>query len=136
MADEGSLFEEGLAIRRAVLGEAYVEQALERATEFGAPLQKLVTEYCWGTIWNRPGLDHQMRSLANIAMLSALNRQHEVVLHVKGALRNGCSLEQIREVILQVAVFGGVPAALDANRSAEIAIQEYSEEAGSSGDAL
>jgi 4-carboxymuconolactone decarboxylase len=113
MSDEASLFEKGLAIRREVLGDVYVDRALDSATEFGAPLQNLRT-----------------RSLVNIGMLSALNRQPEVVLHVKGALRNGCTLEEIREVILQVAVYCGVPAAIDANRSAEAAILEFAEEPG------
>ena len=87
-------FEEGLAVRRAVLGEAYVDQAMASADDFTRPLQELVTEYCWGAIWTRPGLSRKTRSLINLAMLTALNRPHELKLHVRGALRNGCTKER------------------------------------------
>jgi len=120
-----SRFEEGLAVRRAVLGEEYVNRAIEQADDFTRPLQELVTEYCWGTIWTRPGLSRKMRSLINLAMISALNRPHELKLHVKGALRNGCTKEEIREVLLQVAIYCGVPAAVDSFRIAAEAIKEF-----------
>jgi len=120
-----SRFEEGLAVRRAVLGEEYVNRAIEQADNFTRPLQELVTEYCWGTIWTRPGLSRKMRSLINLAMISALNRPHELKLHVKGALRNGCTKEEIREVLLQVAIYCGVPAAVDSFRIAAEAIKEF-----------
>jgi 4-carboxymuconolactone decarboxylase len=117
-------FDEGLAIRREVLGTEYVDAALERATPFAKPLQELVTEYCWGSIWSRPGLERKTRSLINLAMLTALNRPHELGGHVRGALRNGCSEEEIQEVLLQAAVYCGLPAALDAFRVAEKVLEE------------
>ena len=120
-----SRFEEGLAVRRAVLGEEYVNRAIEQADDFTRPLQELVTEYCWGTVWTRPGLSRKMRSLINLAMISALNRPHELKLHVKGALRNGCTKEEIREVLLQVAIYCGVPAAVDSFRIAAEAFKEF-----------
>jgi 4-carboxymuconolactone decarboxylase len=120
----GERFETGLAIRREVLGPEYVDAALERATPFGRPLQELVTEYCWGSVWSRPGLDRRTRSLINVAMLSALNRPHELAGHVRGALRNGCSEEEIQEVLLQVTAYCGFPAGLDSFRVAEKVLEE------------
>jgi 4-carboxymuconolactone decarboxylase len=108
----------GDELRRAVLGDEYVERSRERATEFTAPLQELVTEYCWGTVWSRPGLELKTRSLLNLAMLTALNRPHELRVHVRGALNNGCTPDEIRETLLQAAVYCGLPAALDAFRTA------------------
>jgi 4-carboxymuconolactone decarboxylase len=128
VADER--YEQGLAIRREVLGAAHVDRSLAAASEFAKPLQELVTEYCWGAVWGRPGLERTTRSLLNLAMLAALNRQAELRLHVRGALRNGCSIDEIREVIMQVAIYCGVPAALEASRNAEAAIAEYEEEVG------
>jgi 4-carboxymuconolactone decarboxylase len=109
---------DGLRIRRAVLGDAHVDRAFAEADEFSQPLQELVTEYCWGAVWSRDGLDRRTRSLINIAMLTALNRQQELQSHVRGALRNGCTREEIRETLLQAAVYCGMPAGLDAMRSA------------------
>jgi len=109
-------FDQGLAVRRAVLGDAYVDQAIGNADDLSNPLQELVTEYCWGAVWTREGLDRRTRSLLNVAMLSALNRPDELSLHLAGALRNGCTKEEIREVILQVGIYAGVPAAIDAMR--------------------
>ena len=117
MTDEARLAH-GDELRRAVLGDEYVQQSRKRATEFTAPLQELVTEYCWGAVWGRPGLDLKTRSLLNLAMLTALNRSHELRLHVRGALNNGCTREEIRETLLQAAVYCGIPAALDAFRNA------------------
>jgi len=97
-------FEKGLAIRKQVLGEAYVNHSINNADDFNLPLQELVTEYCWGAVWGRDELSKPERSLINLAMISALNRPHELKLHVKGALRNGLSKTQIREVLLQVAM--------------------------------
>ena len=128
MTADSELFEKGLGIRREVLGASYVDASLAAASDFGRPLQELVTEYCWGAIWGRDGLPRQTRSLLNIAMLSALNRQHELKLHVKGALRNGVSKDEIREVLLQVAIYCGVPAAIEANRNTEAAFAEYEAE--------
>ncbi|UNK42229.1 4-carboxymuconolactone decarboxylase [Luteimonas sp. S4-F44] len=121
-------YEKGLAIRRRVLGDAYVDKALASADTFGEPLQTLVTEYCWGEIWGRDGLELAERSLVNVALLSALNRPHELKVHIKGARRNGVSEEKIREVLLQVAIYCGVPAAVDSFRIAREALAEYADE--------
>ena len=111
-------FKRGLAVRRAVLGAEYVDRALADADELTRPMQELVTEYCWGAIWTRPGLPRKTRSLLNIGMLVALNRPHELKLHLRGALRNGCTQTEIREVLLQAAIYCGVPAAVDSFRIA------------------
>ncbi len=113
-----SSYERGLETRKAVMGTEHVEKSLGQADDFTRPMQELVTEYCWDRVWNRPGLPRKTRSLINIAMLSALNRPHELGLHVRGAIRNGCSREEIREVLLQVAVYCGVPAAMEGFRVA------------------
>ena len=117
-------FEAGLAVRREVLGAEYVDRSLAEADEFTRPLQELVTEYCWGEVWTRPGLDRRTRSLLNLAMLTALNRPHEVRLHLRGALRNGCTKEEVMEVFLQTAIYCGVPAAIDSFRIAKEVFQE------------
>jgi len=106
-------FEKGLKTRREVLGAEYVDASIERADDFNRPMQELVTEYCWNEIWNRPGLDRRTRSFLNLAMLTALNRPHEVKLHIRGALNNGITKEEIKEVFLQAAIYCGVPAAID-----------------------
>lgn len=126
MNDE--LFERGLEIRKSVLGAEYVDQAVAAADDFNMPLQRLVTEYCWGACWGRDGLPKKTRSLLNIAMISSLNRNHELKLHVKGAIRNGCTREEIREVLLQVAIYCGVPAAVDSFRVAKQALAELDAE--------
>jgi 4-carboxymuconolactone decarboxylase len=113
-----SLFDQGLAVRKAVLGDDYVEASIKNADDFNRPLQELVTEYCWGAVWTRKGLPRKTRSLLNLAMLATLNRPHELELHLRGALRNGCTKEEIREVLLQVAIYAGVPAGVDAFRTA------------------
>ena len=118
------MFEKGLAIRRSVLGEEYVDNAIKTADDFSRPLQELVTQYCWGEIWGRPGLDRKTRSLINLAMISALNLPHEVKMHIKGALNNGLTKDQIQEVFLQVAIYCGVPAAVDSFRLAREVFQE------------
>jgi 4-carboxymuconolactone decarboxylase len=117
MASE--LFEKGLKVRREVLGAEHVEASMSQADDFSRPLQELVTEYCWGNVWSRPGLDRKTRSLINVAMLTALNRPHEVKLHLRGALNNGCSKNDIMEVLLQTAIYCGVPAAMDSLRVAK-----------------
>jgi 4-carboxymuconolactone decarboxylase len=121
---DGSRFEQGLATRREVLGAEYVDRALGGVTPFTESIQKLVTEYCWGEVWTRPGLERKTRSLLNVAMLTALNRPHELGAHVRGALRNGCTEEEISETLLQAAVYCGLPAALDSFRVAERVIEE------------
>lgn len=115
---QNELFEKGLKVRREVLGADYVDNAIRNADDFNQPLQELVTEFCWGAIWNRPGLDRKTRSIINLAMLTALNRPHEIKLHVRGALNNGLTKEEIREVLLQTAIYCGVPAAIDSFRVA------------------
>ena len=112
-------YEEGMAVRKAVLGAEHVEKSLRAADEFTRPMQELVTEYCWGEIWTRPGLDRRTRSFLNLAMLTALNRPHEIKLHVRGALNNGLTRDELMEVFLQSAIYCGVPAALDAMRVAK-----------------
>ena len=116
MNDE--LFERGLAIRKAVLGAEFVEKSIASADEFNMPMQLLVTEYCWGAVWGREDLPKKTRSMLNLAMLSALNRPHELKMHIGGALRNGVTKDEIREVLLQVAIYCGVPAGVDAFRVA------------------
>jgi 4-carboxymuconolactone decarboxylase len=112
-------FERGLEIRKSVLGKEFVENAIRTADDFSKPLQELVTEYCWGAVWGRDGLDKKTRSLLNLAMISCLNRPHELRLHIAGALRNGVTREEIREVFLQVAIYAGVPAGVDSFRAAK-----------------
>jgi 4-carboxymuconolactone decarboxylase len=117
-------FEKGLKTRREVLGSEYVDQAIRNADGFNLPLQELVTEYCWNEIWNRPGLDRKTRSIVNLAMLTALNRPHELKLHVKGAINNGLSKDEIAEIFLQSAIYCGVPAAIDSFRTAKDVFKE------------
>ncbi|HVY58374.1 MAG TPA: carboxymuconolactone decarboxylase family protein [Xanthobacteraceae bacterium] len=111
-------YDRGLEIRRSVLGKDYVDTALKNADAFSRPLQDLLTEYCWGAVWGREKLPLKTRSLLNLAMLGALNRRHELKTHVAGALRNGVTQEEICEVFLQVAIYAGVPTAVDAFRIA------------------
>ena len=118
------LFRQGLAIRREVVGEVYVEKSLAGADDLTAPLQKLVTEYCWGEIWGRPGLIRRDRSLLNLGMLIALNRPVELRLHMRGAINNGVTETEIQEVVLQAAIYCGVPASLDAMKAAKEVITE------------
>jgi 4-carboxymuconolactone decarboxylase len=122
------LYEKGLAVRKEVLGEAYVDKALSSADEFNQEMQELVTEYCWGAIWTRTGLPKQTRSLLNLAMLSLLNKPQELKAHVRGAINNGCSKDEIKEVFLQVAIYAGVPAAIDSFRNARAVFEEMDAE--------
>jgi 4-carboxymuconolactone decarboxylase len=117
-------YEDGLRVRRDVLGTAHVDRSLGQVTEFSRPVQEFVTEYCWGAVWNRDGLDRRTRSLLNIVMLTALNRMHELSVHVRGAIRNGVTVEEIQEALLQAAVYVGVPASLESFRVAEAKIEE------------
>ncbi len=121
---DSELFAKGLKVRREVLGAAHVDRSLQSAYDFTAPMQKMVTEWCWGELWNRPGLDRRTRSFINLAMISALNRPNEVKLHVRGALNNGLTPEEIREVMMQVAVYCGVPAGLDSLKAAAEVLKE------------
>lgn len=122
------LFDKGVAMRREVLGDAHVDRSLAGVTDLTAQLQKMVTEWAWGDVWQRPGLSKQERSMLNIGMLTALNRSHELAAHVRGALRNGVSEEKIVEIILQTAIYCGFPAALDSMRTVSATIAAYREE--------
>jgi len=122
------LYERGLELRKQVLGAEHVDNSIANADDFTRPLQELVTRYCWGDVWQRPGLDRQQRSLINLAMITALNRPHELRLHVRGALNNGLSRETIREVLLHTAVYCGVPACVDAFRTAGEVLDEVDRE--------
>ena len=117
-------YEKGLGIRRSVLGKEFVDNAISTADDFSRPLQELVTEYCWGEVWGRPGLERKTRSMLNLAMLAALNRPHEIKLHVRGALTNGVTKEEIKEIFLQVAIYCGVPAGVDSFRIAREVFKE------------
>jgi 4-carboxymuconolactone decarboxylase len=121
-------FEKGLEIRREVLGDAYVDRSIAAADDVSAPLQKLLTEWCWGEIWSRPGLERKMRSVLNLGMIMALNRSAEFKLHVRGALNNGLTREEIVEIVLQCAIYCGAPASLDAMRTAQAVFAEIDAE--------
>jgi 4-carboxymuconolactone decarboxylase len=125
------VFDRGLAIRKDVLGKEFVEKSFESADDFNMPMQELTTEYCWGHVWGRDGLPRKTRSMLNIAMLSALNRNHELRMHLKGALVNGVSKDEIKEILLQVAIYCGIPAGVDSFRTArEVFAQIDAEKAG------
>ncbi|MFC5137031.1 carboxymuconolactone decarboxylase family protein [Actinomycetospora rhizophila] len=117
-------FERGLAIRKEVVGEAHVERSMANVSEFSRPMQEWVTRACWGEVWDRPGLDRRTRSLLNLVMLTALGRSHELAVHVRGALTNGCTTEEIQEALLQAAVYCGAPAGLEGFRVAEKVLAE------------
>ena len=121
-------FDKGLEVRQAVLGKEYVESSMRNADEFNRPFQELVTEYCWGAVWGREELPRKTRSMLNLAMIGILNRPHELRLHIRGALRNGVTKEEIREVLLQVGIYGGIPCAVDSFRTAKDALAELDKE--------
>lgn len=112
------MHDKGLEVRKAVLGEAYVNNALKNVDDFNRPFQEMLNEYCRGTVWGREELPRKTRSMLNIAMIAILNRQHEFRAHLKGALTNGVSRDEIREILMQVAIYGGMPAAVDSFRIA------------------
>ena len=124
MNDE--MFEKGLKIRKEVLGAEYVEKSLANADDFTSPMQRLVSEYCSGAVWGREELPKKTRSMLNIAMLAVLNRPNEFKLHIRGALRNGVTKEEIREILLQVAIYAGVPAAIDSFKNAKEILEKES----------
>jgi 4-carboxymuconolactone decarboxylase len=111
-------FDKGLEIRKSVLGAEFVDAAFKSSDDFNRPMQELVTEYCWGAVWGREGLSKKTRSMLNLAMISALNRPHELKLHIAGALKNGVTRDEIREIFMQVAIYVGVPAGVDSFRQA------------------
>ncbi|MAS66121.1 MAG: 4-carboxymuconolactone decarboxylase [Pseudomonadales bacterium] len=120
--------QEGVQVRREVMGDAFVDRALNNATEFSQPLQEFVNEHAWGGVWNREGLDRKTRSLITLAALTALKCPQELKGHVRGALNNGCTVEEIREALLHCAVYAGVPAAIDAFRAAQEVIDSYQQD--------
>ena len=122
--DNKDMFDKGLAVRREVLGAEYVDAAIKGADDFNRPFQEFITEYCWGAVWGRPGLPKKTRSIINLAMLTALGKPQELKIHVKGALKNGCTKDEIMEVLMQTAIYCGVPAAVDAFRTAREAFKE------------
>ncbi|MGH6900480.1 MAG: 4-carboxymuconolactone decarboxylase [Geminicoccaceae bacterium] len=127
-----STFERGLGIRKEVLGVEHVERSLAAADDFNRPYQELITEYCWGAVWGRPGLPRKTRSLLNLAMLTALNREDEFKLHVRAAFRNGVTREEIGEVLLQAAIYCGVPAANAAFNQAREVFEQMERDEGAS----
>ena len=125
------LFAAGLEVRREVLGAEYVDRSLAAADDFSADFQRLVTEYCWGASWSREGLSRRDRSLLNLAMIGTLNRSQEFKLHVRGALRNGCTRTEIKETLMQLAVYAGIPAGVEAFRLArEVFAEDATEQDG------
>lgn len=121
-------FKKGLAVRREVLGPTYVDKSVNEVEDFMKPMQKITTEWCWGEVWTRPGLDRKTRSMLTLAMLTALNRPNEVRLHVRGALNNGVTKAEIQEVLLQACIYCGVPAALDSFKVANEVIKQVEAE--------
>ncbi len=130
---QGELFRKGLEVRRAVLGAEYVDASLARADDFMAAFQKLTTEFAWGEIWSRPGLSRKTRSMLNLAMLTALNRPAELRLHLRGALTNGVTREEIKEILLQTGVYCGIPACLDAFKVAAEVLADADSGSGAGG---
>ncbi|KAJ6101405.1 hypothetical protein N7499_001035 [Penicillium canescens] len=128
------LYQEGLQIRYQVAGKPYVDRSLASASSFSQPMQDLVTEACWGSVWSRPGLDRKQRSLVNIGMLCALNRGAELGVHVRGGINNGLSETEIREILLQVAIYVGMPAGLEGFRIAEKVLQEIKDQKSQSAE--
>ena len=124
MSAKSPLFEKGLKARREVLGAEYVDKSLATANEFMQAFQDITTEWCWGYAWTRPGLDRKTRSMLNLAMLTALNRAPEIKLHVRGALNNGVTVDEIKEVLLHATVYCGIPAGLDAFKAANEVLKE------------
>jgi 4-carboxymuconolactone decarboxylase len=122
--DTKALFDRGLKVRREVLGADYVDRSLANANDFMMAFQHVTTEWCWGYVWGRPGLDRKTRSIINLAMLTALNRAPELRLHVKGALNNGLTPDEIKEVLLQATIYCGIPAGLEAFKTANEVLQE------------
>jgi len=118
------LYNTGLAARKNVLGDGYVDRAIEGADSFNREFQTMVTEYCWGSIWGRQVLSDQQRSLNNVCILAALNRPQEFKLHFRGAIKNGCSLDELKDTLLQIAVYCGVPAGVEAFRLAREVLNE------------
>lgn len=126
------VFEKGLAIRRAVLGAEYVDKSIQGVSDLTVDMQELVTQYCWGEVWGRPGLDRKTRSFLNLAMITALNRPHELKLHIRGAINNGLTRDEVKEVFLQTGIYCGVPAMIDSMRCAKEVFDQLDAEAAQS----
>lgn len=124
MAFQQDLFDKGVEVRRAVLGKDYVDSSLAKADDFMTAFQNITTEMCWGYVWTRPGLDRRTRSFLNLAMLTALSKPAELKLHVKGALANGITVDEIKEVLLHATVYCGIPAGLEAFKAAHETLRE------------
>ncbi|KAH8597557.1 AhpD-like protein [Bisporella sp. PMI_857] len=125
LAFQKSLYDVGMPIRRAVLGDSYVDNALAKgSTEFAKAMQEFTTAFCWGAVWDRPGLDRKQRSLINLSMLAATGKVHELAVHTRGAINNGVSATEIREVLVQVCIYMGVPAGMEAFKAAEKVLQD------------
>ena len=135
MSVPDQMFDKGLAMRRQVLGDEHMDRSLHDASDFGRPLQELVTAYAWGATWGRPGLTLQTRSLLNLVILTALDRQVELGVHIKGALNNGCTVDEIRETLLHTAAYCGVPAAIEAFRTAEAVLDTVAAQTAAAGSA-
>ena len=123
-------FEQGLAARKAVLGEDYVTRSLEQADDFNREFQELVTEYCWGTCWGDSTLDRKQRSLLNLGMIAALNRMHEFELHFRGAIQNGLTRDELKAILMQIAVYCGIPAGVECFRIARKVFAEMDADEG------
>jgi 4-carboxymuconolactone decarboxylase len=121
---DGDRLEKGLRVRGEVLGAEHVQRSLDNASAFSRPIQELVTEYCWGAVWSRPGLTRRDRSLINLAMLTALGRSHELGIHARGAVTNGCTKREMQEALLQATIYCGVPAGMDAFRVVDAVLEE------------
>ena len=121
---DNNRYDEGLRVRSEVLGAEHVQRSLDAASDFTRPVQELVTEYCWGLAWARPGLDRRSRSLINLGMLTALGRSHELGVHVRGAVTNGCTRTEIQEALLQATIYCGVPAGMEAFRVADATLED------------
>jgi 4-carboxymuconolactone decarboxylase len=134
MSNNSPLFENGLKVRREVLGADYVDKSLATANEFMQAFQDITTEWCWGYAWTRPGLDRKTRSMLNLAMLTALNRAPEIKLHVRGALNNGVTVDEIKEVLLHATVYCGIPAGLDSFKAANEVLKETGALSSASGE--
>jgi 4-carboxymuconolactone decarboxylase len=121
---DDDLYKRGMAVRRQVLGDAYVDKATSNVDDFNRDFQRIVTEYCWGEVWTRQVLTNKQRSLNNLCIIATLNRAAEFEIHVRGALRNGCTPEEIRDTLIQVAVYAGIPAGVEAFRIARKVLME------------
>jgi len=129
VSDSNPVYDAGLAIRHAMFGAEFTDKQIADASDFVRPIQDVVTQQCFGEVWSRPGLDRRLRSLLTIALLIGMGRSHELRWHIKGALANGVTVEELRELMRHAAVYCGVPAAVDATYTADAALREFGAEA-------